>query len=100
MRCGREDRSLQAGLAFGGVPVDPGLHALAGDAHRRRDVGLGPAGLVTLDDQQPAVERQPSITVGHENLRVGVGLRQATPQPGVLLTSRRLAATNVLAGYT
>jgi hypothetical protein len=37
--------------------------------------------------------------VGHENLRAGVGLRQATSQPEVLARSARLAATNVLAGY-
>ena len=48
----------QPGLAFGGEAVDPGLHALAGDAHRRGDVGLGPAGLMPLDDQQTAVDGQ------------------------------------------
>jgi hypothetical protein len=37
--------------------------------------------------------------VGHENLRVGVGLRQATSHSEVLVRSTRLAATNVLAGY-
>src|SRR5690242_17728160 len=36
----------QAGLALAGVPVDPRLDALAGDAHRCRDVRLAPAGLV------------------------------------------------------
>jgi hypothetical protein len=45
------------------------------------------------------VDRQSSTTVEHENLRVGVGLRQATSHPEVLLRSTRLAATNVLAGY-
>jgi hypothetical protein len=29
--------------------------------------------------------------VGHENLRSGMGLRQATPHPGVLFTSSRHA---------
>jgi hypothetical protein len=41
----------QAGFTFGGVPLDPGLHALAGDPHRSRDVSLTPALLVTLNYQ-------------------------------------------------
>ena len=73
---------VQPGLALGGVPVDPGLHALAGDAHRRGDMGLLPAGLVPLDDQQPAVERSPSITVGHENLRSVWALDKPHPNRG------------------
>lgn len=61
---------------------------------------LFPTLLVALDDQQPSVNGQSGITVGHENLRVGVGLRQATSHSEVLVRSTRLAATNVLAGYT
>jgi hypothetical protein len=37
------------------------------------------------------MESGAGITVGHENLRSGMGLRQATPHPGVLLTSSRHA---------
>ena len=54
---------------------------------------------MTLNDQQPSMQCGASTTVGHENLRSDVGLRQATPQSGVLLTSRPPAATHVLAGY-
>jgi hypothetical protein len=52
------------------------------------------------DDQLAAVDGQPGITVGHENLRADVGLRQATPHSEVLLRSSPIAVTNVLAGYT
>ena len=55
---------------------------------------------MSLHDQQPAVEDSAGITVGHENLRVDVGLRQATPHSEVLLRSTPTAVTNVLAGYT
>jgi len=37
-------------------------------------MGMAPALLVALDDQPPTVNGQPSITVGHQNLRVDVGL--------------------------
>jgi hypothetical protein len=63
-------------------------------------MALLPAGLVALNDQATTVDGQTGTTVGHENLRVGVGLRQATSHPEVLVRSVRLAATNVLAGYT
>jgi hypothetical protein len=54
---------------------------------------------MSFNDQSPTMNGQPGITVGHENLRVGVGLRQATSHSEVLVGSTRLAATNVLAGY-
>lgn len=60
---------------------------------------LFPFGLVALEDQQPAMNGRTSITVIHENLRVGVGLSQATPHPEVLLHSNRDAATNVQPGF-
>ena len=53
-----------------------------------------------IDQQQPPADIEAGITVGHENLRVGVGLRQATSHSEVLVRSTRLAATNVLAGYS
>jgi hypothetical protein len=55
---------------------------------------------MSLHDQQTAVERGAGITVGHENLRVSVGLRQATPHPEVSRSSSNTPATNVLAEYT
>jgi hypothetical protein len=91
---------LQPGLTLGGVAGDPGPHALARDPHRRGDVRLLPAGSMPLDDQLAAVDGESGITVGHENLRADVGLRQATPHSEVLLRSTRPAVTNVLAGYT
>jgi hypothetical protein len=45
----------------------------------------------TPDDQHSAMKSGPGITVGHENLRSGMGPRQATPHPGVLFTSCRHA---------
>jgi hypothetical protein len=53
-----------------------------------------------VDDQLPAVDGQSGITVGHENLRADVGLRQATPHPEVLLRSTRTVVTKVLAQYS
>jgi hypothetical protein len=53
-----------------------------------------------VDDQLAAVHRESGITVGHENLRADVGLRQATPHSEVLLRSTPTAVTNVLAGYS
>ena len=63
-------------------------------------MSLRPAGLVALNDQPTPVDGKAGISVGHENLRDEVGLRQATSHPEVLAHSTRLAATNVLAGYT
>jgi hypothetical protein len=99
MLWGREDRVYQPCFPFGRVALDPGLDALAGHAHRGGDVGLLPACLMALDDQAPTMDGQAGTTVGHENLRVGVGLRQATSHPEVLVRSSRRAATNVLTGY-
>src|SRR4051812_3515043 len=90
----------QPGLAFVLEAGDPGPHAFARDPHRRGDVRLPPPGLVPFDDQLAAVDRESGITVGHENLRADVGLRQATPHSEVLPRSSPTAVTNVLAGYT
>ena len=46
-----------------------------------------------------AVRVEPGVGVRHENLRVGMGLRQATAQPEVLLTSTTTDVTNVMAKY-
>lgn len=66
-------------------------HALAGDAHGGSDVGLRPPLLVTGHNLRSAVDGGAGVTVGHENLRVDVGLRQATPHSEVLPTSSRHA---------
>ena len=98
VRSGRA--GLQTGVALARIPVDLRLHALARDAHRGCDMSLRPPGLVALDNQSATVNGQPSTSVEHENLRVEVGLRQATSNPEVLVPSTSLTATNVLAGYT
>ena len=54
-------------------------------------MSLWPTLLKPLDDQHSAVKSGAGITVGHENLRSGMGPRQATPHPGVLFTSSRHA---------
>src|SRR5271156_5224829 len=54
-------------------------------------MGLRPPFTEPLDDQHSAMESGAGITVRHENLRSGMGLRQATPHPEVLLTSSRHA---------
>src|SRR3712207_1595239 len=90
----------QAGLAFGLITGDPGPHALARDSHCCGDVRLPPAGPVPVDDQLTAVRGRAGISVGHEDLRVDVGLRQATPHSEVLPRSSRSDVTNVLAQYT
>ena len=64
------------------------MGALARDAELLGDVRDRAMVLDHPPDQQgPAVDSQTRITVRHENLRRDVGLRQATPQPEVLLTS-------------
>lgn len=74
------------------------------DRVRVRDVRLGHPSFVAFNDQQPSMNGEPGIIVRHENLRVTVGLRQATPHSEVLLTSttavQSLNRTNVVAGYT
>ena len=54
---------MQTGLALAGVTVEPGLHALAGGAHRGSDVRFGPTALMPLDHQQPTVECGAGISV-------------------------------------
>jgi hypothetical protein len=71
----------QAGLALGGEPVQPLLDAPARDAHRRGDVGLFPALLATLDDQQPAAHGQAGISVRREDSRV-VKTSDISTKPG------------------
>lgn len=53
----------------------------------------------TIDQQLASIGVEAGVSVSHENLREGVGLRQATAQPEVLLSSTTHDVTNVLAGY-
>ncbi|KGM12913.1 hypothetical protein N869_00895 [Cellulomonas bogoriensis 69B4 = DSM 16987] len=52
-----------------------------------------------VDQQLTAAWVEPGISVRHENLRVGVGLQQATARPEVLPSSTTTDVTNVLAEY-
>src|SRR5699024_10789819 len=81
--CGRASRSLRV------VSLESAVGALARDAHRRGGEGHPPPFLAyPTHQQQASLERQPGITVGHEDLRdLVVTLRQATPHPEVLPSS-------------
>src|SRR5690242_7880061 len=58
------------------------MDAFAGDPHRRSDMGLLPALLMTLHDQQSAMQCGAGITVAHENLRVDDGPSTSRTSPG------------------
>lgn len=60
----------QPGPPLRRVAGDPFRDAAAGDPHCRRDMGPGPALLLSLQDQQEAMNSGSGITAGHENLRV------------------------------
>src|SRR4051794_22241629 len=77
----------KTGLTLGGVAVQPSLHAFARDSHRGGDVCLRPSGLIALDDQQPAKEGGPGVTVRHESLRLAWVLDKPHPNPEALPTS-------------
>jgi hypothetical protein len=52
----------RAGIAQVREAVDPGLYTLARDTHRCGEVGLLPALLVTLNDQEPIMKGQPALS--------------------------------------
>ncbi|SEE03665.1 hypothetical protein SAMN05428945_6460 [Streptomyces sp. 2224.1] len=60
---------VQACFAFSSPAADPFVGRDAGDAHLGCDMGDGAAGVDTIDQQSPAEDGQPGITVGHEDLR-------------------------------
>lgn len=91
---------LQTGLALGPVPDNPGPDALAGDAYARSDVGLLPSGLVPLHDQPAAMDSQTALRWNTRTPELHWALDKPHSTRRVLLGSTRLAATNVLAGYT
>jgi hypothetical protein len=88
---------VQPSFAFSIEPSDPTMRALPGDPHglgdmRHRHLQLPDP----LHEQQPAVERQTSVTVTHEDLRV---VKTAiSTAPGVFALRQR-PVTNVAAEY-
>ncbi|HEX2298341.1 MAG TPA: hypothetical protein VHH34_07465 [Pseudonocardiaceae bacterium] len=64
------------------------------------DVRLLPAGPVQGDDQRPAVNGGAGTSAGHEDLRVDVGPRRATPHSGGFPRSSSPPVTDVPPGYT
>jgi hypothetical protein len=89
---------MKTGLALDIEPGDPTMGALARDPHRSSDMSdrhlLFPD---PLHEQQPAVERQPGVTVTHEDL---LDCGDGNPHSTGGLRLRQQPVTNVLAGYT
>ena len=90
IECGREDRSCN--------PASPSVSYR--QIHLPRTCGkcpspprCGPSASLRGTDRRsaPCLRRGSGITAGHENLRLVVGHRQATPQPEVLFSSSRHA---------
>ncbi|MBB4717816.1 hypothetical protein BJ965_007698 [Streptomyces luteogriseus] len=61
--------AVQSLLAFGPPAAHPLVSGDTGDAHLGGDMRDGTSGADTFDKQPPAVNGQPGITVGHEDLR-------------------------------
>ena len=57
----------------------------------RNDVRLFPAVPLALDDQPPAMRREPRLTVGHDSLRGAVTVLDEPHPPGALTSSTRFA---------
>jgi hypothetical protein len=88
---------VEAGLAFGVEARNPSVGALAGDAHcfghvRDRHVLVADP----LHEQTATMERQTSVTVTHEDLRVVKTAISTAPE--VFALGQR-PVTNVQAGY-
>jgi hypothetical protein len=60
---------VQARVAFGPPAADPCVGCRTGDTHLRGHVRDRTAGQDTFDQDPSAVNGQPGITVGHEDLR-------------------------------
>lgn len=60
---------------------------------------LSPPLLMTVNNQPPAMNRQTSVSVGHENLRV-VKTLDISIKPGGSPSHNSKPATNLMAGYT
>ena len=82
------NRSIQVRTHLRETPIAAAMWAWGQPARCRSTISM------------PAVDSGAGITVGHENLRVDVGLRQATPHSeahlvnasGSVVTTRRVAA--------
>ncbi len=57
-------------LALGPPPPNPFMSGRPRNPHLGSDMGDRTAGRDTFDQQTPPEDRQPGITVGHEDLRV------------------------------
>ncbi|GHH18675.1 hypothetical protein GCM10018780_63440 [Streptomyces lanatus] len=68
-RAGAAGAVVQALLALRPPAAHPFVGCDARDAHFRGDVRDGSATADTFDQQPPAMNGQPGITVGHEDLR-------------------------------
>ena len=62
-------------------------------------MSLRPAGAMTLNNQQPALNRGTSITVRHESLQVEWDPDKPHPTQGLSPRQHHSPATNHLAGY-
>jgi transposase-like protein len=92
---------MQATFTLGGIPGHPAMGTLPRDTHRLGHMRDRHPGLDPSDQQPPAMERQTSITVGHEDLRtVGdLDITHRTRRSSLRQRTRR-SVTNVLAEYT
>src|SRR6185312_4103068 len=86
------------GLTLGPVPGHPAVRALSGDTQLLGDMGnRATIPDNTLDQQQPPVERQTGITVGHETSRCQWLTSQSPPHlevSYVIKAPRRLSPTS------
>ncbi len=77
---------METGFAFGPPAADPLVGRGAGYPHLNRDVHDRPAGLDAFDQDPPAMNRQPGVTVRHEDLRVWCSLdTSTTPEVFILI---------------
>ncbi len=93
---------MQAGFAFGAVPRNSAVGALTGHALGLGGVRDGPT-LHTdaFDEQLPAAEVQPGITVSHEDLRTVGDLDSAhRTRRSSLRQQPTRSVNNLLAEYT
>jgi hypothetical protein len=77
---------VEASFAFGPPAADPLVGGGAGYTHLSSDVRDRPTGLDAFDQDPPAMNRQPGITVRHEDLRARCSLdTSTTPEVFVMI---------------
>ena len=87
----------RAGRTLGAPPAHLPVAGLSEDAQLVGDVGdRAPLMHDAVDQQLVTMRVGPGVSARHENLRAGVGLRQATAQPEVLVQSTTTGVINVL----